>query len=300
MKCQGVMEFMQRFLDHDLGEQEHQMMKNHMEQCTSCANMFERLNRLSNELVHLPKVVPPFSIVDSIMPRLDEIDRQSRQVPGIASTWTKFKRYLTMRSLGGLAATGVLLIIVFTQGPQWFDTGSRTAERNSAQDSGAEASMNEVGAGGSTMSIASSEQMRIDQSGDVSFKVSMDTNANGSVPSAYERSVEPEARMFLTAQDHASELMGNSSLLSAYDELNPVFSPDGSYSAYIEMAENGLQVIVLNHQGERIYASPLKQADDVLLLSWSEDGLSLDYSLTTNGGDAMFTIYVDKRMEVQN
>jgi len=75
MNCQEVMEYMQRELDGDLGDIESAKLREHIRRCADCAEMYERLQRLSAELENLPKVTPPFSLVDAILPKLEEIDR---------------------------------------------------------------------------------------------------------------------------------------------------------------------------------------------------------------------------------
>lgn len=85
MNCQEVMELMQRDLDRDLNDSEHEAMTAHLQQCPDCAEMYSRLRQLSQELASLPKVAPPFSLVDSILPQLAEIDRQG---DGLAATGT--------------------------------------------------------------------------------------------------------------------------------------------------------------------------------------------------------------------
>jgi hypothetical protein len=77
MKCQEVMMYMQRQLDGDLAPKEENELHAHLMHCLDCAQMFERLQALSNELSQLPKVMPPFSLVDAIMPQLLELDKQS-------------------------------------------------------------------------------------------------------------------------------------------------------------------------------------------------------------------------------
>ncbi|TDF96769.1 anti-sigma factor family protein [Paenibacillus piri] len=74
MKCQEVIELMQRYLDQDLDEMEYNRMLGHMQQCPVCTELFERLVALSHELEQLPKVTPAYSIVDSILPKLQQID----------------------------------------------------------------------------------------------------------------------------------------------------------------------------------------------------------------------------------
>lgn len=78
MNCQEVMELMQRHIDGDLDQQETSLMMDHVGGCPECAAMLDRLQRLSNELAQLPRVVPKFSLVDAIMPDLLKIDEERR------------------------------------------------------------------------------------------------------------------------------------------------------------------------------------------------------------------------------
>lgn len=77
MKCQEVMMYMQRQLDGDLTPNEEDELHAHLMHCLDCAEMFERLQALSDELSQLPKVIPPFSLVDAILPQLLEMDKQN-------------------------------------------------------------------------------------------------------------------------------------------------------------------------------------------------------------------------------
>jgi hypothetical protein len=168
MNCEEVMEYMQRYLDGDLSEQEKESMFAHLKSCVSCKEMFERLNRLSDELVSLPKVTPPFSIVDSILPQLDALDRErdagsagsraassGRRVPG---RW-KFP------GVFGAVAAAACLIVAVTIGTSngWFsrdqmNTGSSmlfSAESAASGSSATSAGGSSSGASGAA-SIAAS------------------------------------------------------------------------------------------------------------------------------------------------
>jgi anti-sigma factor RsiW len=74
MNCDEVMELMQRHLDGDLNNEEHKRMLNHLEACPECADMMERLQQIDQDLASLPKVMPAFSLVDSILPKLSQLD----------------------------------------------------------------------------------------------------------------------------------------------------------------------------------------------------------------------------------
>lgn len=79
MKCQEANEWMNRYLDHDLSEIETKQLFQHLDSCPDCAETFDMLKRISAGLDSLPDVKPGYSLVDSILSRLDEIDRSGEQ-----------------------------------------------------------------------------------------------------------------------------------------------------------------------------------------------------------------------------
>lgn len=128
MNCQEVIELMQRQLDHDLNAQEEELMWAHLEHCLDCANMFERLEKLSIELTNLPKVEPAYSLVDAILPKLDEIDLQAATagretvIPLVTTAsgtgvvlphklpWTRrFGSQISWKIAGGVVAAGLAI-----------------------------------------------------------------------------------------------------------------------------------------------------------------------------------------------
>lgn len=73
MNCQEMVELIQRYVDLDLAEAEEQILLSHLKECPECAEYFERLKLFSNELKSLPKVTPPYSIVNAVLPKLKEM-----------------------------------------------------------------------------------------------------------------------------------------------------------------------------------------------------------------------------------
>lgn len=132
MKCHEVMELMQRYLDQDLSKLEEQAMKDHLHDCPGCTALFERFVYLSSELEKLPKVAPPVSLVDSILPRLEQIDRseaaalahESNDVSGgtartsdRAVAWRqRWKERFPYKSVGGVVAAGIVLGMFMVNG----------------------------------------------------------------------------------------------------------------------------------------------------------------------------------------
>ncbi|MNM84399.1 hypothetical protein D3C81_964870 [compost metagenome] len=129
MKCPEAMEWMHRYLDGDLSVEESDLLIEHLRSCDDCAEAFGLLKHLSDNLYQLPDVTPKFSIVDSILPRLEEIDRAraeegsalevtERAVPLMRTVPNKAKqpqrssfwRSRSSRSwVGGVAAAAVIL-----------------------------------------------------------------------------------------------------------------------------------------------------------------------------------------------
>ncbi|MDY8021890.1 anti-sigma factor [Paenibacillus polymyxa] len=137
MKCgEEVMDWMQRYVDHELGEEETSQLMNHIATCPDCAEKFLILQTLSRELEELPAVSPAFSLVDSIMPQLDAIDRAREEqgsalqemqpvavepgsVPRQRTQPTPWWNRMAGRAAMGVAAAAVVLgIVVFNFEPK--------------------------------------------------------------------------------------------------------------------------------------------------------------------------------------
>jgi len=358
MKCHEVMDYMQRYQDGDINDLEQAEMRKHMRECTSCAEMFERLNRLSDELVNLPKITPPFSIVDSILPQLEEIDRTARakRPHRLAGGWNTFKKSVSLRALGGLAAACVILALVIVQGPSML--GSDQSANDDALMDSANSGNKESADTADQFSVMFSTSESADDAGPANqeqenaaeersmksadepveapaeepadngvrgFGSTADNSGNegtgqagggstgaegGSVitenPTVVSRESNDEADYEVTTEeqpavdpeqkDQDDKAMGFTSNLIA----NVAVSPDGLLEAYVEKTADGLQVIVADQQQERIYASPLKKADAVSELVWSEDGATLTYKVTTGDAIETYTIDIATRSEKQN
>ncbi|MCC3375657.1 anti-sigma factor [Cohnella sp. REN36] len=143
MNCQEVMELMQRSVDGDLDERETARMMAHVQTCPECAAMLERLTRLSHELAQLPRVLPRYSLVDAILPQLEQLTPEPAPAPAEPSPAVQadepearpgrsFRptRAPLYRRLAGVVALGVIAgLIVANQPFSWL---SSTAKDNSA------------------------------------------------------------------------------------------------------------------------------------------------------------------------
>lgn len=134
MTNEEVWEWMQRDLDGDLSVEEQQTLQALIRKDADLQLMYNRLKNVSQQLEQLPLVVPSFSIVDSILPRLEsaaatpaakasslneeslptlEVKRNSSS-PSVTKKWKRMKVWLT--SIGSTAVAACLLIGLMVPG----------------------------------------------------------------------------------------------------------------------------------------------------------------------------------------
>lgn len=121
VSCEMIYELMQRDLDHDLTHVEKQRLLTHLASCAQCSDLYERLYSLSAHLAQLPAVEPPVSIVQSIMPRLDEIDSMKKAEHGEQAAASEAagenvvlhpkRKQFWFRSFAGAAAAAAVLTV---------------------------------------------------------------------------------------------------------------------------------------------------------------------------------------------
>ncbi len=125
MNCQEGMELMQRYVDRDLNGEETSDLMEHVGQCPDCAAMFERLVRLSRGLEQLPHVVPPYSLVDAVLPELNKIqaDAAPAEAAEPASLFPRGRRLERRHSrswitrISGVVALGVVVGLLLLNRP---------------------------------------------------------------------------------------------------------------------------------------------------------------------------------------
>lgn len=145
MTNEEVNEYMHRYLDDDLSDDEAELLMEHLRQSPATSAMFERLKRLHSDLEQLPRVTPPISIVDSILPRLEREGLWSDPtVSNTEQTATSVNKARTAapergsktgrqrihyKWLGGVVAAGIALAVFITT------FGPGTSVDDSADDS---------------------------------------------------------------------------------------------------------------------------------------------------------------------
>ncbi|GIO35990.1 hypothetical protein J41TS12_08510 [Paenibacillus antibioticophila] len=79
MKCSEAVEWMHRYIDHDLSEEESSALLEHIQSCRDCKEEFAMLKELSAQLEELPVLAPRYSLVDAILPQLEALDLGRRE-----------------------------------------------------------------------------------------------------------------------------------------------------------------------------------------------------------------------------
>jgi hypothetical protein len=160
MKCEEVIELMQRDLDGDLNVGEKNELSYHLSSCYDCQALFDRLKNVSFRLEALPKVTPAYSIVDKVLPVLDQIDLNSvqnvsdvQQKSPLKNSQGKYRGFKKNKRLWipGIATAAVLLIsfVIMDQSAR-FDmdllssSSQEEAYDTSPQDSGMIESSNDT------------------------------------------------------------------------------------------------------------------------------------------------------------
>ncbi|EGL82301.1 hypothetical protein CathTA2_2217 [Caldalkalibacillus thermarum TA2.A1] len=109
MSCEEVLHLIQRHLDHDLTEDEHRQLDQHLSHCPSCAATFQKYQALHQRLEQLPQVNPPLSIVDRI--DFAKLDANNETIGKQIHTSTFLSSRKIVWAIGGVAA---LILVAFS------------------------------------------------------------------------------------------------------------------------------------------------------------------------------------------
>ncbi|MBH5318163.1 zf-HC2 domain-containing protein [Paenibacillus sp. GSMTC-2017] len=307
MNCQEVMELMHRQIDNDLNESEREVLMAHTRHCPDCAAMFERLKLLSADLTCLPKVVPSYSLVDAILPQLEQIELLSQKSNAIVETTRidqtaiptqprrlkRNRRIPSWGALGGIIAAGVVAgLFLVTYPPDLSKNDQMSESQYSAEmknnaitgDSSALKSR-AVDPGGDVVEVPSA----FITGNNIDFNV-QDQSKNLEPLSVEDQSgdesvkVEQEARISVTSKDNSVEGSSEPQNKPPTDfgiaSAEGLTSPDGQFVATV----NGHTIaVVIASNGEVAMETSRKNGQHQQLV-WSEDGSELTYEVHLDRG----------------
>jgi hypothetical protein len=272
MNCEQRMDEMQRFLDQDLTQVEEESLMAHIEQCPDCATSFEQLQRLSAELSLLPMVSPPFGIVDSILPRLAELDAQQAavHVAYLPTASLRKKPFISwVIGAGFVAAAVVFSLIAVNMSPTTTKDASpmmnKQSERIIASGS---VGIADPGRGieGEHVKAAAKEAPMVASKEQDSNVIKQDKKVTMMDQSATKNTVPSSAVPTATL---APTIVGNNKMAITFSKdvtNNSLASDDGNYIGVIERQV----VLIQTPDGNRSYTSSVqwKTTDKISLLNW--------------------------------
>jgi hypothetical protein len=297
MKCQEVMELMQRYADRDLNHDEAATMTAHLHQCPVCEVLFERLVALSNDLEQLPKVVPPFSIVDSIMPRLEQVDRNADAVsadplprPGL---WNRKWKQMPFKGLGGIAAACILLVVMLMNN---YPFSGRQADNFIASEEMAVTESADAAQDSASMKITSRvqpEQPSLSATEKEKASEFSIANKPDEKNAQQEDAAAPAADEMSSSNEGTEVHDPNALTFMASGPTDGVSSHNGNYTAAVE--DN--RVVVFDAKGERIFVSEPKEADQIINLQWSPGDKFLEYDAAVGESVKHYIIDIANKTE---
>lgn len=303
MTCQEVIEYMHRQLDGDLDEQEHEVLLMHTRHCPDCAAMFERLKMLSVELENLPKVMPSYSLVDAILPQLEQlhssdaasnVDIQEEQIKRRMKPARKWPAFKTLS--GVVAASVVAGLFIFSYNSGLFQTNSSNDSASSKMSAANEASPQEASAfdmNGTNVqpysadasesgevnveSLSDDEALKMQQKEIASTATKKDSRIAGKVDEE-------------TTYTSKSESMGDTDGAMGVTEAPApieVVSTDGVYTAQV----SGYVIRLFKTDSSDVLFESRKNGK-ITNLTWSEDNKKLSYEIQM-GQSSMESYVID-------
>lgn len=291
MNSQEVMELMHRYLDGDLDERETTRLLEHLQQSPESAVMFERLKQLHLDLAQLPKVTPPQSIVDAILPRLEAVSSDGEQAAGKPAAQSRAERRprIFVPWVGGVVAAAALVLVIVLR-PGTGDIATNMA------DSGA-AGMQEM-ALVDDASLRSMSQIA-EPDGGAGEGLPHDLKTDGA--SAPMSADMKEVDVALTSQADSMGIMafgdGGQAGASGGKEALAIPADGGPAGWQVRLVQvaAGVQVILVDETGEPVYVSA-DYAGEPVHFRW-EDGHRLYFDIEMNGEMHQVSIDVRDRTE---
>jgi len=319
---QEVNELMHRYLDDDLSGDEAALLEEHLRHFPANSAMFERLKQLNSDLEQLPKVTPPISIVDTILPRLEreglwnEESVPSTEPNGLQSDHPagvivprvgKSRRFGTAyRWFGGAVAAGIALtLFITTLGPGTTTNDSAnenlssiaTKESSRAMDNSAPsdaltASDSIEGTNGITsqendmksFTIAGSEEPDADAPADKDLKADDQYGINNDVEKG------------LAARSGDVDDRGKPMYSLGFVDPEPIISPDEMTMATVTtQPEGGQQIVITDHNGNLVFQTDTYE-DTLLNLQWSSDSKHVEFDVASESSTQHMMIDLVKKV----
>lgn len=302
MNCQEVMELIQRHVDHDLNERETSLMHDHVGQCPDCKAMLDRLVRLSEGLAQLPRVEPPYSLVDALLPKLDSYEvagSPQEAVPAPANRRrAASSRRVWIAGISSMAAACVIVAILAFNGSILDQMGIRSKEKMASMPESA-ASQNLFV---SDASSGGAELRATDQSGNPPGEPTTQRTMQDTFVSNKESTPELQGNAMGTGTEggmgiNAFEDPGRSPEGPAIRELSDAVETDSPDGAWRAILAEGILIMYDAKDGQEAYRHD-PSPGTISNLVWREDSSALDYTYTDAEGRSAVQSLLVPEMEI--
>ncbi|NBI29494.1 anti-sigma factor family protein [Chengkuizengella marina] len=316
MKCQEVIQLMQRDLDGDLNKEEQHQLMDHINGCHSCTEMFERLKHISSELEQLPKVTPPVSLVDQILPQLEEIDQvnimetqayDTGETEETSTTNTKrtsfttlFKKARPTIAFLGTSAAAVILIVVLTLNSEdtlFNEVAEESASENIMEDSVFMKENTEEIFDNDVEEFDDQTALRI-ESEDANQSAGSRSGDGGE--SGSEKGYESESGEAFESGSEESiktpfqeEEMTSITFSESFNHMEGMLSPDGQYVVNIRVVEEGGNELIVQkvNDQEILFTLAIEDHLTITKIKWLEDSQFI--LLQTSDGEKQYNEQID-------
>lgn len=292
MNCQEVMELIQRHVDDDLNERETSLMQDHVGQCPDCKALLDRLVRLSEGLAQLPRVEPPYSLVDALLPNLDKYEAEAlaEETATMPSNRRRAasRRRVWIARISSVTAVCVIVAIFAVNGSIFDQMGSRSKEQLASKQESANSEVFFA----ADASSGSAELRATDQFGHPPVEgsaqqkspdasVSNKEGASGSKSNqGYEMDTGTDDGMGMNALGGRSAAPDGPSVMEFANASGEAISPDGAWRAVLV---EGVLILYAAEDGQTAFRHD-PSPGTISNLVWREDSGALDYTYTDEGG----------------
>lgn len=286
MNCEKIKPVLPSYLEHHCDVHTHNLVHIHLQACANCRAEMQKLDHLSLTISQLSPVVPPYSIVDSILPQIgyDHNGKAASKNPFRRFSKKRFMDSMAWRVAAGACVAGVAFVLVVIQ-------MSPSASKEMKMSSDMAMLSDAPGSYNSTSRLASPEAIgklseetstnspSIDSHSTTSL--SEDTHATKSPSAADQSNIESQDLPASAAPDNQTKETSNPNNTQTGKSSLQLFSLDEQIVAIIQ----NQQILIYTQDKQTLLYKSIyvwKPEDQIKLLAWSEQQV-LTYEITHNG-----------------
>lgn len=256
MTCTEILSLIQRGLDNDLTPAEEEILRQHLAECSHCLAASQQMNRLHHELVSLPKVNLPYSLVDSVLETMGKTELEGNEKGSLdkGSNRQRVKKRLWLPGVAMVAGLFFALILLNERdlSPQESSLSAPLSELRAEQIQLESAPANDAQVSGSATLVTESEDtvhlftIPTEESSLAEEKSSeeIDDTLDPELSNLPENNIEID--------DGTDDEPKFSLAEFTVDEEKKYVSPDGVYTAYLGLHH---EEIFIDKEDEAYYIS---------------------------------------------